>query len=154
MNTLCLEEKLFKSKMKHSLDLWATQYCYCTLYQSIEYHWLKQHRYASRKVFFFSFQFLHSWMKTIRCWKCFKNLTCWCCRLFKCELNCFWFVKSTLQTAHEKHRIDFVVVWSLLLLFDVRFTYDGSDIGRNELAGAVDVEDDTSTESGWFVFVL
>jgi len=36
----------------------------------------------------------------------------------------------------------------LLLLFDVRITCGSSGNGRNELAGAVDVEDDTSTESG------
>lgn len=47
--------------------------------------------------------------------------------------------------------MDFVVVWLLLVLllvlFDVRFTCAGSDTGKNELVGTVDVEDDTSTES-------
>jgi hypothetical protein len=73
-----------------------------------------------------------------------KILTCWCCRLFKCELNCFWLVKSILQTVHEKHRIDLVIVW---LLVDVWITCVGSGIERNELEGSVDVEGDTSTES-------
>ncbi len=92
-------------------------------------------------------------METIKCWKYLKNPTCWCCRLFKCELKCFWLDKSILQTAHEKCRIDFVAVWLLLLLslIEVRITFDRSGNEINELAG---VEDDTSTESDGIEFVF
>ncbi len=124
MNTLRLEEKLSENEVKS----------YCSVFKDRP---------------------IDVERKTIVClWIVLKILTCRCCRLFKCELNCFWFVKSILQTVHEKRRIDFVVVWLLLLLVDVQIICVGSGIERNEPVDPVDVEVDGSTEPVWLEFVF